>query len=393
MKKLFVLWMGMCLGNSSIAQFNELSNVLNGGVADASELMGAYVDPFSQTFAANLNSGWVNSGNPLKLGRFQFKLVLPISFIPESMKSFDLSELDLAQPRSYTLNGVSITESWSFSQNTTQTVFGSNDDASATLTKKILYIDPNTNMPVENTLAEFTMPQGTGFGVNFVPPALQFTLGIGLGTQVMARYTPPYTGQTARFTSWGFGLMHDFTESLPGFKSLPFNISAAFSITNLSGNYFFDKPIAFVPPGGYANPSLSGTSYQGLLFDPANFNNQSFGISSTGSNLSVLISRRLPFFTPYGGFRLLSAFTQIGFDGEYAFAEELYFNPNNQNDPNNGKFALKVIESPINVENELYLMGVFAGLRFKLGLITIFAEYNYARFNTLSVGAGIGFFN
>lgn len=366
--------------------------LLRGGIADATELLEGYTHPFTETFSANLNSGWINSGNPLRMGRIQVKLVLPISIINEDMKSFNLDELRLSNPRTYISNGIEYTERWSFSNSTAQTVFGDKNE-STRATKILEYTDPNSGNQIEQNIASFNMPSGTGFGVNFIPPALQVTGGIGNSTQLMLRFTPPYTGSTASFNSWGLGIMHDLTKSINSLKAVPFNLSVAYAFTRLNGKYNFQNSINFVPTGGYADPTLPGTGYTGPQYNPSDFNNQEFIIYSTGSNLSFIISKRFPFLTPYAGFRIISGFTQIGFDGNYAFAGLPYFNPNDANDPNNGRFQLEKFTNPLAITDDLRLLGTFIGLRVKLGLFTVFAEHNYARFNTLSVGVGMGIFN
>ena len=174
------------LGSTVASAQSDINSFIQGGVTDANTLIGAYVAPLGKSTGANMNTGWVNTAAALKPGRFEFKLVGNVAYIPTGQRTYDLDALGLGTPTTRSIDGLEVTEQWQYQFTQVPTVFGSTEN-SETLRKTITYQNPNSGTQEVSTVAELELPDGAGVSINPLAPAMQLNVGVPLATEVMIR--------------------------------------------------------------------------------------------------------------------------------------------------------------------------------------------------------------
>ncbi|WPP48428.1 DUF6588 family protein [Catalinimonas niigatensis] len=384
--------------SSGFAQ-SDVADFIKGGVQDAEKLFNAYAAPFGESFGANLNAGWINTAAPLKPGRFELKLVANVAFVPTNKKTYNLDALGFRNPVMRTINGETAVEQWQYENAIAPTIFGSGDDAGSII-KTLTYQDPITGEMVAEEVAELPLPSGIGIGFNPIAPAPQLSVGLPFGTEIMGRYLPGIN-TTSDETSidfrgiWGIGFKHDIKQWIPGIKSLPFSLSMAFGYSSSQAELAFAPVLPEAPSGEqFADPDLAGTAYTGPAIDNVDYNEQGIAFKASAWNLNLLASKKVSVLSVYGGLRYSRAKTNVTLQGIYGVAGEPYFNQDNVNDPNNGRYTLiNTDKDPIQLDMPLSQVALIGGFRLKLAFFSMFAEGNYSKYSTVSAGIGFGWMN
>ena len=180
------------LGYQANAQSN-LNQFVRGGVTDAGTLLEAYVAPAGASIGANLNAGWTNTATTLLPGRFEFKIVGNATYIPKKRRSYDLNALGLDAPQA--VNETSTSE-WQYANPQAPTVFGTGEETSTI--RRVLTYQTSPGNTEQTTLAEITLPTGLDLAINPISPALQFSIGVPLETEVMVRFLPGANTEAGR---------------------------------------------------------------------------------------------------------------------------------------------------------------------------------------------------
>ena len=328
-------------------------DLFKGGVDDGIKVLEGYITPYANAFGSSLNGGWYNSAKPHKLGGFDITLSVSTTLIPESAKTFDLSELSLSN---LTVSGNSMAP----------TIAGANDPGPT-----LSYVK---NFPGygDIELASFESPPGTNLGV--IPlPMIKAGIGLPLGTEIIGRYIPKLTFFTDySFSLWGVGIKHSLVQYLPGSDLFPVNIS-------LMGGY--TKVSVGIPV------SMKPTSYDNMTYTESDFLDQEVNMEVTAYTFNLLISKSIPVLTVFGGIGYSGTSTSIAVDGNFALPDfdpllsttgPVYTDAN-------------VVEIPsIDIES---FSGVRlnAGLKLTLGVLTIHADYTKANYSVITAGLGISF--
>lgn len=378
---------------------SDMAAFVKGGVADANTLIKAYASPFGESFGVNMNSGWTNTANTLKPGRFEIKLVTNVAFVPVSNRTYNLDALGFGEPVTRTLYGEKATEQWVYTNPVAPTIFGNSEEAT-TIRKTVTYTDPATGQENTETIAELPLPQGLGIHINPLPFIPQVSVGLPLGTEIMARFLPSVSvnadDDVFKFNGlWGAGIKHDIKQWIPGISKLPFSLSATAGYTSMRVGVDFDPIVPEAPAGGtFADPNVAGTSYEGPAFDTNNYTSQGIQLRTHAWNVSVLASKKVSVLSAFGGLRYARSVTNVTMTGLYGFAGDVYINENNANDSNNYKYNLINTEkNPINIDMPIGQLGLVGGFRLKLGFISLFAEGTWSRYSTVSAGIGFGWMN
>jgi hypothetical protein len=359
MKKVFLI-LAIVISFLSASGQTQVSNFLQSGVDDAETLLSAYFEPYAEGFGTSLNAGWYNSAKVHNTLGFDLTLTISASIIPDVDKTFDINALalqkfELADPTDHFA----------------PTIAGENS-----LGPQLVYneLNPITSTPVE--IASFESPKGTGFG--YLPvPMLKAAVGLPLGTEIMGRYAPSMTFlDDYEFSLWGIGVKHDLKQYLPFLKRLPvFHISAMGAYTD-----FRTTAVQNLQPFG--NP---------LILTTIPFDNQELGFSAKGLTGSLLISANLPVICFYGGIGFSNTVTSLELTGNYPLST-IETDPLSQHF---GQVVLRdqdVLTDPIDIEIESNDgMRYSAGIRIKLALLTIHADYTYGEYHVASVGIGLSF--
>ena len=338
----------------STVSFSQLGNVdfLKSVPADGAKFLQAYMAPWANAFGAGLNGGWYNTAKPHKLGGFDLTTSFNVTMIPSSFDKFDISTLKLTS-----LTGSGLTPS----------ISGPN-----TAGQQLTFKDPGTG----TTLASYTAPPGTGWKIIPVPTA-QIGIGLPFGTELKVRYIPKLKIKNGDISLWGVGVVHSLLQYLPGNKLLPFDVSLFGGYTKLTGNI----PTNLQPgtPQAYTTPYVATTS----------FNNQNLNMNVSALNVSLLASLNVPVLTVYGGIGYCKTKTEMAFSGNFP-TPGFVATPSPHSEYNNSGVITGDKFGKMSIEN-FSGMRANIGIRIKMAVITIHADYTKAQYNVFSTGLGISF--
>jgi hypothetical protein len=329
-----------------------LTRYFPAGQTNAGILIESYVSPMAKDMGSLMNNGWVNTGATHK--RFGFDL-------------------------SVTVNTVPITSSGQFftPPNTIGTNFNSTDQYSGPTPTGASTDQIPTAYGPKSWYPKFTNTSGSNAGVTFqgpdgappktgslnyqILPTIQLGFGLFKNTDIRIRYTPQETFNTVKVGNYGFGLMHDLKQHIPGIKMLPFSLSVFLGYTQLKGTVDLS--------GNYA-----GSNQQG----------QTTSSAVTGQ---VIISKSLSIITFYGVLGYNQSSTKFDVKGTYN-VNSFYSNPElslslpspfTLTDPYSYSFSTKGFRAT-------------GGARLKAGPIFINGDYTF--FNSqklITLGAGLWF--
>jgi hypothetical protein len=339
----------------SSAQLTDMGRLISGGAEDGEKLLEAYLAPFPKAFGATLNAGWYNTAKPHKFLGFDLTFSFNVAMVPDEEKYFDLSRLNLSPAANIIGNPVSPTFS-----------------GSANGTRPTLQYTGVVNEQ-SFTLAEFTLPQGSGIG--FIPaPALQLAVGMPFGTEIIGRYTPELKlGNSGNMGLWGVGVKHSIKQWIPVVKRLPvIHLSLMTGYTK----FYTGSAVNFLPANINA---MDNTSHS------VSFNDQKmdFGVGSFTAN--ILGSVDIPFITAYGGIGVNSTTTNLKMTGWYPVPAL------------NSQGVAEVtddsaLKDPIDIRLGGY-KGVqprfTAGMKFKLAIIHLHFDYTYSNYSVVTGGLGV----
>jgi hypothetical protein len=336
----------------STVSFSQFDNVdfLQAGVKDGLTFTQAYLSPWVNAFGAGLNGNWYNTAKPHKFGGFDITTGFSVGFVPSSATTFDVTKIGLT-----TLSGTG----------TASTVAGPDTEG-----------PPLTASVGGVTLASFRTPPGTNWKLMPVP-SLQAGVGLPFGTEIKGRFVPKISINGGDISMWGIGVMHSLMQYMPGNKLLPFDVSLFGGYTKLQGNV----PIDLQPKAG---APINYNTYNILT----SFKDQKMKASVSALTVGLIGSLNLPVLTVYGG---------VGYSKTNTVVELL------------GNFPLPTVNTSVSTTQGVYedagverhfdklefknFSGLRAnmGLRVKLAVITIHADYTRAQYNVVSTGLGISF--
>lgn len=353
-KKLAAITLAISL--SMFLSYGQLDlEILEGGLDDGAKFLKAYITPWANAFGASLNGGWYNTAKVHKLGGFDVTLTFTTTFVPSNAKTFDLNELDF--------------NNWSVSGPVTETptIAGKNKDGP---TLEYIYTDPTYG---DITIASINSPAGTGLGV--IPlPMLKAGLGLPLGTEVSFRFIPKIDIKDYSISMWGIGGKHSIMQYFPGEKLMPIDLSFQGGYTKIE----VSVPVELKPP---EDPTIN------KINPSTDFENQEVNLDVTGYTINLLISKKLPVVTFYGGAGYSSTSFKVDVVGNYALPT---FDP------------LISTTGPVYVDSSVYPgpkieienhsgIRYNAGIRLTLGIVTIHGDYTKANYSVVTAGLGISF--
>lgn len=357
-KKIRKAFFAFLLSLSVITSYAQIGNVdfLKGGIADGAKLFEAYLTPWANAFGASLNGGWYNTAKPHKLGGFDVTFSVSTTIVPASAKTFDLSEMDFEKLTLKSGTGIEA-----------PTIAGENKDGPT-----LEYVEDFMGNPI--TIASFETPPGSNWGA--IPlPMLQAGLGLPLGTDVTVRFIPKMTIPVidTKVKMWGVGVKHSILQYFPGEKLMPIDLTLQGGYTKLE----VSVPIELKPPDDSTNFISSDTD----------FNDQEVNMEVTAYSVNLLISKKLPVVTFYGGVGYSKTQTKINVLGNYAIPT---FD------------TAKSIIGPVYTDASVYQgptidiknhsgLRLNAGIRFKIGVLTLHGDYTKANYSVITGGLGISF--
>jgi hypothetical protein len=342
------------ISSLSRAQFKDI-DFLKSSPADGVKYLQAYFSPWINAFGAGLNGSWYNTAKPHKFGGFDITTGINAGVVPSSATTFDLSTIGLSS----SLTGTGIAP----------TIAGPKTSGPA-LSYKVSGV----------TLATFNAPKGTDW--KYIPvPTAQVGIGLPFGTEIKLRYLPKITFEKGNISAWGVGLMHSIMQYIPGNKLIPADVSLFGGYTKLTGN---------VPLGLNPDPTVNqGYTAAYLATNP--FETQNLNVKVTALNVGVIASLNLPVITFYGGIGYGKTQTDVALSGNFPLPVVVTPAVGVPYAQYNETGVKKGSDFPsINIKNFSGLRANI-GLRIKLAVITIHADYTKALYNVFSAGLGISF--
>jgi len=212
-----------------------------------------------------------------------------------------------------------------------------------------------------------------GLDLNYVPsPMIQAGIGLIKGTEVMVRYLPNIKYKENEIGLWGVGGKHSLKQWIPGLKKLPaLELSVMYGYTRL--HTFVDVKIE---PGDINASELPGST-------SSDWDNQYLKILTQVHTANLLVSANLPVVCFYGGLGFVTTQTNLKLEGDYPSVYLDGITP-----------SVQALVDPINMEIRNQDGGVTkprfnAGIRLKLAVVTLHADYSWANYSVLSAGLGI----
>lgn len=353
----FVFILGLSI-NSINAQIPSL-DFLYGPSNDANLILTEYVRPYANILGANLNAGWYNTAKPHKPLGFDITASVSVAFAPPDALSYDLNSLTGLNAD---IEGTTIAP----------TVAG-RQESRPVLVYNEQFTNPVSNLPEDYELARITHPDGSG--IDFLPlPMGQLTLGLIKGTDVSLRWIPTVNfGDYGSLGLFGIGGRHSVSQWIPVVKTLKFlNIAVQGGFTKVDAS---------------AHMNLQ-PKVEVEIANPPAWDDQFLNLNLRGWTVNLIASQSIPLITVYEGIGYSNSAMDLALLGHYPVNSIV-----TETGADFGKTTYTVATDPVeglNYENNNNLR-LNAGIRLKLGILTIHYDYTKTLYATHTAGIGITF--
>jgi uncharacterized protein DUF6588 len=334
--KLILVLASFVFISNSYAQSSLYEDFLRGGVNDANVLFNYYMAPGLKGVGYGFNSGWYNTAKPHETFGFDITISYNNAIVPVVDQTFEFIQAEyentILQSGSSTLPTLMGGSTNSFLAANYQGLMSSYkapDGVAANLAKYNLLKDPAIPSPI-----------------------IQAGIGLFKGTEIKVRWLPTVNIETLNFKYFGIGGLHSLSQWIPVFKKLPIDISAFVGWTSITSEYI-------IPTGNIGGANQRSTS------DISTFTYQ------------LIASAHISVLTGYIGIGMDNFKTSFKMLGEYKL------------DPNNP--ALDLIDPVLLEQSGTGGFRSTMGLRLKLAIFTLHADYTFREYNTLNVGLGFSF--
>ncbi|MCW3804188.1 DUF6588 family protein [Plebeiibacterium marinum] len=194
-------------------------------------------------------------------------------------------------------------------------------------------------------VSDFTLPNGSG--TDYMPLPM-VTVGVGLpyGLEIKGRFSPELKyGDVGKLSLWGLGVQKEVKDYIPGIKHVPFlNMSVLAAYTNFSGSASMNNVTDVVTDGEI---EIGASAYTTRLLVGANFPVIAFFVGAGYGNAS----------------------SDFDISGEFANSEM----------------------EPFTLSYSTGALDFNAGLRIRLGVIGLHADYTVGDYSAITAGIGINF--
>jgi len=309
---------------------SQIIDFLKAGQADANKLSEAYLLPYGEMLGVNLNSGWYNSAKVHKVGGFDFTISASYTKAPSSKKSFDPNAIGLSE---YTIpQGTGNAPTMAGSENESMTFAIS---------------EPNTGISLG------TMDV-TGAGADmFISPMVQAAVGLPFHTEIMGRFMPTVSyGDFGKAGLWGLGVKHSIKDYIPFVKRVPFLQASV-----LAAYTDFDAKLGVSNIGSIGAAEEIGKGAGELQTSAGAFTTR------------LLIGVNVPVVSFYTGLGYGTTTSNFDLVGEFTGYEG----------------------SPIALEYKTNGFDFNAGMRIRLAIISLHADYTVGEYSVITAGIGINF--
>ena len=320
----------------------DFNKALEAGLEDANTLIEGYVSPFMKGFGTGLASGWYNTAKPHKTLGFDLTVTASAAFIPDEDLFYE------AQLKNAVYDPAGPQRS--------PTIFGSEEEVPTYI---YTYEDEESG---EVFTGSFDGPGGLdikkAIGIQAMPaPMVQLGIGVIRNTDLKIRWTPEMDFGDGKFQLLGFGVMHDLKQYLPGMKESPLEISGFVGFTKVNSEVAFEQELQEGSAGVSTDNGLGIFNIKTLT-------------------VQGLISRKFSVFTLYGGVGYNRVRSELKLSGDYEVKDDMGLVSTTYTDPLDLTFSEAGPRAT-------------AGVRLKLAVITLHADYTLQKYNLLNVGVGL----
>jgi hypothetical protein len=345
MKKFILIFISIFTLTFSAKAQDGLESILLSGVADASKLTEAYINPAMKGLIFSMNGGWYHTAKVHKKFGFDISIGASLSQVPTSDEIFNVANLQLSS---------NITQSPA----TSPTVAGLDNAATNGFEITIpANSDPDINGGIHPELrANFTMPGGSkdDLPLNAVPaPAVQFNLGLPYKLEAMLRLVPKVGSDNVKGQLLGIGLKKEITSWFGPLDKLPLHVSLLAAYTSMNVDYDIQN-----------DTSINGSGQ-----------NAEFKLNSY--TIEALASLNFPIINFFGGFGYNSGNSTLKMNGEYI----LEYQP-----VAGGPTSTKTLRNPLSLDFDAGGFKTTLGTRISLGFFKIFGSYTFQEYNTINAG-------
>ena len=379
MKKMFLSVITVLLAGSffSILTAQEdISNIFKAGVVDMNKVAEGYLNPAGKSFAVGLGSNWYNTAAVHKTWGFDLTFGVGAVQAPAADQSFSLTGLTNLKPAV-----AGTTQAPSFT--------GSGDGVLLNLMQPQT-VNGKANPLYPGVITSFTTPSGVS---KYVPTAsIQFTIGLPIINDLSIRLVPTVKVKGFEASIWGIGIKHNIKQWIPVVKDLPFDAALLLAYSKFDMKYAFPSNYQVTPDklvsGGVTTAPDPNTSSN-------DYSTQGMKVSATAKTANLVFSKKILFITPYVGFGFTDTNFDMGMPGNYpTLGDPQTIVVGGVTVPklnSNGKpiMQIKNITDPINISSSEVMTNATLGLRLKLAVITIHAQYAFQKYPVASAGFGI----
>ena len=345
-KILIVLLIGFfAISHTAVSQDN-FGEIFRAGADDANTYLQKYTEAIGLSFNSGLGSGWYNTAQPHKLLGFDITASLNVATIPSDEIRFQFNPADYQNLQ--LVSGDSDLPSLVGGSANTRLSVPAGTTINGTDGSQITYSSAK-NFDAPDGLIDANDFPAVGAPV----PTIQFGIGLIKNTDLKIRYASDFGSiDDGSIQLIGVGVLHDLKQWIPGLKQVPIDVSGFFGYTSLKVEYDFEE---------------SGADYQ--------ITNGSAELKANSTTVQLVASKKIAILTPYVGVGYNIAASSFKVNGIFEYEE--------------GVQTARIVD-PV----DLQFSGgssprINAGLRIKLLVLTLHAEYAIQKYNTLTLGAGI----
>ncbi|MDZ4204880.1 MAG: DUF6588 family protein [Bacteroidales bacterium] len=346
----------MLILTGSMHAQTEVATYLQAGLTDSPKLIEAFMRPLSNVIGSDMNAGWYNTAAVQKRYGFDITFTVSAALAPGADQNFDIANLGLTN--------ASLQDP---SKSVAPSVAGENI---AGPSLQLFKLNPATNQPV--LLMRFNSPKGGGYPT-FPLPMIKAAIGLPAGFELIGRFLPKITYNDISMTMWGLGIKYDLLQYLPFREKVPYlntSFLCAYTNTKSASELDFQRQEyqdfhGRILPGGQP-------TYPDQIMD----------ISAQAMLLSLLFSADMSVITLYGAAGYSTSSFGLKLLGDYPLIDI----------DNQGTINIKDAKDPVSIDFDKFSGPQFtAGIRLKVSILTLHADYTFANYPTAAVGLGLMF--
>jgi hypothetical protein len=358
---------------------NDILNIFKAGVMDLNTVANGYLKPAGNSFSAGLGSDWYNTAAVHKPFGFDLTLGVGVVSAPNSDQTFGIGGLTVLKPTDASLT-------------TAPTFSGKGNGVELNLFQPQYLSNNQPNPFYHQKIVSFYTPSGVS---NYVPTAsVQFTIGIPFINDISFRFVPKVSFKGFDASLWGIGIKHNFKQWIPVIKDLPFDAAIVLAYTKFELKYAFPVS-AQITPDQLVSDCITTAPDPNTTY--SDYTTQGMKISANAQTVNLVFSKKLLFITPYLGFGFTNTSFDLSMTGNYpTLGDPVSDNVGGVLVPRlneNGKPILQIINKPnlVNISSNQVLTNATMGLRIKLAVLTIHAQYAFQKYPVASAGFGFSF--